>query len=73
MDVSEKEQRKQLFNETFVDLSDEVKSVLWEMLEDDIYYGNIRRVGKDIEIDIEDCDSYKCSLTLQHVFLINMQ
>ena len=58
---------------TSANLAEEVKNLFGELFEDDIYYDNIRRVGENVEIDIENGNSFACTITLLNVSLMQKE
>lgn len=60
--------RKQLFDKYSVDLTEEVKSAIYALLEHDGYCSNIRKVGTDAQIDVEDSVNFNRTLTLVNAY-----
>lgn len=56
--------KKQSFDKFSGDLAEEVKTTIWEMLEQNVYCGNIRKTGSDAQIDVNCCAGYNRTLTL---------
>lgn len=56
--------KKRLFDKFSADFSDGVKSAIWKLLKDGIFYSNFRRVGTDAQIDLEFGSGYDRTLTL---------
>lgn len=65
--------KKQLFDNSCAGLTEDVRTVLWALLEGDACCGNIRKAGADIQIDLESGACYDRTLTLINSSLISDQ
>lgn len=57
-------QKKQLFDKSSAGLTEEVKSAIWTLLEQAVYFGNIRKVGNNAQIDVDYSAGCDRTLTL---------
>lgn len=58
-------ERKQRFDRFSEGLDEEVKSAIWCLIEQSIFTPEIRRVGNDVEIDVEFGEGYERTLILK--------
>ncbi|MCH5303294.1 MAG: DUF3878 family protein [Ruminococcus sp.] len=56
--------KKQLFDKFSVDLTEEVKNAIWELLEYDVYCSNVRKAGNDAQINVGYTTGCERTLTL---------
>lgn len=57
-------QKKQLFDQSSVDFTEEVRAAIRAVIEEEVFYGNVRKVGKDAQLNVGYTSDYDRTLTL---------
>ena len=60
-------EKKQRFDKFACDLSEEVKSVIWDLVNSEFFCDDIQKTGDCVQINVDFCDGYDRVLTLMNV------